>query len=150
MEKKKKLRILFLCTHNSARSQMAEGLIRHLYPDHYEAFSAGVTPTAVNQFAIQVMQEIGVDITGHTAKSINQFKGQRFDYVVTVCDKARETCPFFPRANHVMHKGFEDPSALQSSPTAMRTAFRRLRNEIQDWLEKTFGKEVLGDRRKTE
>ena len=135
-----KERVLFICTHNSARSQIAEGLMRSLYGDRYEAYSAGAEKTAVNPHAIEAMKRAGIDISNHRSKSIEEFRGELFDYVVTVCDNARESCPFFP-GKKVMHKTFEDPSKAVGSYEQIMGVFEHLRDEIQTWLEKTFGKD---------
>lgn len=131
--------MLFICTHNSARSQMAEGLLRNMYPDRYESFSAGTEATRVHPMAVRVMVEIGIDISGHRSKSVKEFMGREFDYVVTVCSRAKETCPFFPGARQYLHKDFEDPSATTGSEEQMLAAFRRTRDEIKSWVELTFG-----------
>ncbi len=130
--------ILFVCTHNSARSQMAEGLINHFFKDKYKAFSAGTHPSKVNPFAIKVMEEIGVDIKAHTSKSISLFKDKKFDYVVTVCDGAKETCPFFPGAKHHIHKSFKDPSSFRGDNKSKLEFFKKIRDEILIWLKETF------------
>ena len=135
-------RVLFICTHNSARSQMAEAFLRVFYGDHYEAYSAGTHPTEVNPYAIEVMMEIGIDISLHTSKSIEQFKGDNFDYVITVCDRAQETCPFFPRAQKLLHKSFTDPSQMSGPPDVVLAEFRHVRDEIKTWIEHTFDKEL--------
>ena len=137
MSKKK---VLFLCTHNSARSQMAEGLLRALSGSRYEAYSAGVSPTIVDPEAISAIAEIGVDISGQRSKGLDEVRGLKFDLVVTVCDRARETCPFFPGARIQIHRSFDDPAAYQGS--AKRMAFRRVRDEIRAWIEETFGDEI--------
>lgn len=139
MEKKK---VLFICTHNSARSQMAEAFLRVFHGDYYEIFSAGTHPTEVNPYTINVMAEIGIDISMHTSKSIEQFKNDNFDYVITVCDRAKETCPFFPRAKKIFHKGFDDPAQFSGSPNEVLTEFRRMRDEIKTWIESTFDREL--------
>ena len=136
--KKKKKRVLFLCTHNSARSQMAEGLLNTLYHKTYEAYSAGVQPTQVNPYAIEVMKELGIDISNHSSKHINEFQDEHFDFVVTVCDNARETCPFFP-GKIVLHQSFDDPSSFHGSIEESLAVFRQVRDQIKDWLERTFG-----------
>lgn len=133
-----KQRFLFICSHNSARSQMAEGLLRALFNEHYEAFSAGTQPSNVHPLAIKVMAEIGIDISTHRAKSVNEFKGMEFDYVVTVCDQARETCPFFPGAKKYFHQSFEDPSQYAGTEKEILERFRHLRDEIKEWIDKTF------------
>lgn len=129
-----KLRVLFICTHNSARSQMAEGFLRHLYGDRYEAESAGTDPEGVHPLAVEVMREVGIDISTHRSRSVQEFWGQEFDLVVTVCDHAKETCPFFP-GKRVIHRGFEDPSGGGIED------FRRVRDEIGEWIEEFFGRE---------
>ncbi len=134
-----KKRVLFVCTHNSARSQMAEGLLRHLYGDRYEVYSAGIQPGKLNSYAVAVMKEIGIDISSHRAKSVREFLGQRFDYVVTVCDKAKEQCPFFPGGVKYLHKGFEDPASYEGPHELKLEVFRRVRDEIKKWIEETFG-----------
>jgi arsenate reductase len=105
-----KKKVLLICTHNSARSQMAEGLLNHLYESKYEAYSAGTKPSTVNPYAINAMVEIGIDISKNRSKSIDEFQGMKFDYVITVCDNAKETCPFFPGGEEYLHKSFDDPS----------------------------------------
>ncbi|MDQ4121656.1 MAG: arsenate reductase ArsC [Acidobacteriota bacterium] len=104
-----KKRVLILCTGNSARNQMAEGLLRHDAGDLYEVESAGAEPSQVRPEAIEAMQEIGVDISGHRSKSADEFLGQHFDYIITVCDDAKETCPIFPGSAERIHQSFEDP-----------------------------------------
>ena len=131
-----KKKVLFVCTHNSARSQMVEGLLNALYGAKYEARSAGTEPTDVNPLAIEVMREIGIDIGHQRSKGIDEFEDETFDYAVTVCDRARETCPFFP-AKVVMHQSFADPSTIDE--------FRRVRDEMRRWIEKVFGNECEGD-----
>ncbi len=126
-------KVLFICTHNSARSQMAEGIMNHFLGERFKAFSAGTHPSEVNPLAIRVMKEIGVDISRHRSKSINDFKGTLFDIVVTVCDDARENCPFFP-GKHIIHKSFPDPSASNDIET-----FRMVRDMIRDWILEFFG-----------
>lgn len=124
-------RILVVCTGNSARSQMAEGLFRHYLGDRYEVQSAGTKPTHVRPEAIAVMGEVGIDISGHRSKSINEFVGQEFRYVITVCDNANESCPVFPGKTERIHWSFEDPAATQGTEEERRTAFRRIRDEIE-------------------
>ncbi len=139
MDKKK---VLFICTHNSARSQMAEGLLNTLYGDRYEAFSAGVSPTKVNPYAIKAMQEIGIDISQNRSKSLDEFIGVKFYYVITVCDNAKEACPFFPNGLKYIHKSFKDPSQSTGTDTNIMESFRLVREEIKDWTEKLFGQET--------
>jgi arsenate reductase len=129
-----KKRILILCTGNSARSQMAEGLLRHDAGDRLEVFSAGTRPSQLRPEAIAVMRELGIDISGHRSKSVDEFSGQSFDYVVTVCDNARESCPIFPSGTTTIHRGFEDPAAIEGSEEHRLAAFRRVRDEIRTWL----------------
>lgn len=126
--------ILFICTHNSARSQMAEGLINHYYSEYFQARSAGTVPTKVNPYAIAVMKELGIDISHHRSKPIEEFRGQVFDIVVTVCDDARERCPFFP-GGMLLHKSFEDPSRTTGTDYELLDVFRRIRDEIKEWIE---------------
>src|ERR687897_530676 len=110
-----KARVLFLCTHNSARSQMAEGLLRHLAGDRFEAYSAGTEATHVRPLAMRAMNEIGVDISGHESKTLERYLGEPFDYVITVCDDANEACPVFPGARRRLHWSFEDPAQARGS-----------------------------------
>lgn len=127
-----KKKILVLCTGNSCRSQMAEGYLRHLAGDRFEVTSAGLEPSVVNPRAIQVMQEDGVDISGHTSKDVEQFIGQQFDYIITVCDNARERCPFFPGQAERIHWSFEDPAAAKGTEEEILAVFRRVRDQIKD------------------
>ncbi|HZX10334.1 MAG TPA: arsenate reductase ArsC [Acidobacteriota bacterium] len=139
MNSPSKKRILFICTHNSARSQMAEGLLNSLCGDIYEAFSAGTEPSQVNPFAIRVMSEIGINISRYRAKSVQEFIKQKFDYVITVCDSAQESCPFFPGGMKILHKSFKDPAAFKGSDDEKMAVFRQTRDEIRDWLDREFG-----------
>lgn len=125
-----KKRVLILCTGNSARSQMAEGLFRHEAGDHYEVFSAGTKPSHVRPEAIAVMREIGIDISRHRSKSIEEFVDQPFDLVITVCDNAKETCPVFPAAALKLHWPFEDPATVEGSDSDREAAFRKVRDKI--------------------
>src|SRR5262249_4989111 len=134
-----KKRVLILCAGNSARSQMAEGILRRLSKeggdDVLEVFSAGVKASFVRQEAIQVMSEIGIDISNYRSKSIDEFIGQRFDYVITVCDNAKESCPVFPGDAVRIHQNFEDPPAPGVGEDEFRlAAFRRVRDEIRQWM----------------
>ncbi len=132
-------RVLILCTGNSARSQMAEGLLRHDAGDRFEVESAGVSPSSVRAEAIAAMNEIGIDISGHRSKSVDEFAGQDFDYVITVCDNAKETCPVFPGKARRIHRNFEDPPrASVGDDDSRMTIFRRVRDEIRDWLTGSF------------
>ena len=132
MQDRKK--ILFVCTHNSARSHMAEGFMNSLYGDRFVAFSAGVEPSAVNPFAIRVMAEIGIDISAHRSKSVDEFLDDTFDFIVTVCDHANETCPFFPGGKERIHKGFRDPASVMGSQDVKLSAFKEVRDQIKNWL----------------
>ena len=125
-----KKRVLFLCTHNSCRSQMAEGLINHYLSDQFEAFSAGTESTRVNPLAMQVLAELGIDISHHSSKTIDQFAGQQFDFVITLCDSANEQCPLFFGGVQRMHIGFDDPSRLPGTADEVLPEFRRVRDEI--------------------
>jgi arsenate reductase len=125
-----KKRVLILCTGNSARSQMAEGLFRHEGGAEFEVFSAGTKPTQVRAEAIAVMKELGVDISGHRSKSVDEFVGVPLDLVITVCDKAHESCPVFPGNTQRLHWPFEDPAAVKGSEEERRAAFRRVRDQI--------------------
>ena len=134
-----KQKVLFICMHNSARSQISEGLLSKLYGDRYEAYSAGVVSLSVNPYAVEVMKEIGIDISMHRSKSIEEFRGMMFDYVVTVCNTAKQSCPFFP-GRMILHHGFFDPSDFHGSKEETRAVFRRIRDEIKSWITETFGK----------
>lgn len=125
-------RVLILCTGNSARSQMAEGLLRNLADERFEVVSAGVSPTQVRPEAIAVMREIGIDISQHQSKSVDEFTGQQFDYVITVCDNANEQCPIFPGNTRRIHWSFDDPAAAEGP--ARLAVFRRVRDEIHQRL----------------
>jgi arsenate reductase (thioredoxin) len=126
----KPIRVLILCTGNSARSQMAEGLLRHLAGDRFEVASAGVSPTQVRSEAITAMREIGIDVSHHRSKSVDEFAGQQFDYVITVCDNANEHCPVFPGNTQRIHWSFDDPAKASGDEEARLAVFRRVRDEI--------------------
>lgn len=126
--------ILFICTHNSARSQIAEGLVNHYWKDHCQAFSAGTQPSIVNPNSIKVMKELGIDISKARSKNASKFIGKAFDLVVTVCDSAKETCPFFPGAKEYIHKGFPDPSQAKGDENEIIAVFRKTRDDIYIWL----------------
>jgi arsenate reductase len=144
-----KKKVLFLCTHNSARSQMAEGLLLAMYADRYEAYSAGVVATSVDPRAVRAMLEIGIDISAQRSKSSQEFQDTIFDLAVTVCDRAKQACPICstklelpsknPRAREVIHRSFADPAAASGSEEEQLEAFRQVRDEIKDWIIKTFG-----------
>ncbi|PJF36125.1 MAG: protein-tyrosine-phosphatase [Candidatus Thermofonsia Clade 1 bacterium] len=137
-EAPQKLRVLILCTANSARSQMAEGLLRHLAGERMDVFSAGTRATSVNPFAIQAMAERGIDISHQRSKHLNEFLGQPFDYVITVCDAAAESCPIFPGKAERIHWSFPDPAAVEGE-SAKAEAFRQVRDGLEArfraWLE---------------
>jgi arsenate reductase (thioredoxin) len=130
-----KARVLFLCTHNSARSQMAEGLLRHLAGDRFEEHSAGTEATHVRPLAMRAMNEIGVDISGHESKTLERYLGEPFDYVITVCDDANEACPFFPGATTRLHWSLPDPSAAKGSEEEQLAVFRSVRDGIRDRMQ---------------
>lgn len=127
------MRVLFLCTHNSSRSQMAEGLLRRHGGPAFQVFSAGTQPRTVHPLAIRAMQEVGIDISNHSAKGIDVFAaGPPMDLVITVCDEAQEACPFFPNARHQVHWGFPDPSRVTGSEEERLAAFRHIRDLIKE------------------
>lgn len=132
-----KKRVLILCTANSARSQMAEGLLRHDAGDRFDVESAGTRGTQVRPEAVAVMQEIGIDISGHRSKAVDEFAQQRFDYVLTVCDSANESCPVFSGHGNRVHHSFEDPAAVSGSEAERLASFRKVRDQIREYL-KTF------------
>ena len=126
------IRVLFVCTHNSARSQMAEVLLCQRGGDAFEVFSAGTEVSRVNPFTLQVLREAGFDTAGLRSKSVTEFLGQRFDYVITVCDRARESCPVFPGSGESLHWGYDDPSEVQGSDERRAEAFRRVFAQISE------------------
>ncbi|MBI5854829.1 MAG: arsenate reductase ArsC [Nitrospirae bacterium] len=126
-----KRRILFLCTGNSCRSQMAEGWLRHLGKDRFEVASAGIHPVGLNPGAVEVMREVGIEISGHRSKHVREFSNQRFDVVITVCDRAKESCPLFPGVGRVLHWNFDDPASAVGTSEERLAVFRRVRDEIQ-------------------
>lgn len=129
-----KQRILFLCTHNSCRSQMAEGLANHFLGDRFQAFSAGTEATQVNPMTIKVLEELGIDISGQYSKTLDEFAGETFDYVVTLCGDANEKCPLFFGGVLRIHQGFDDPSRLKGCEENLLPEFRRVRDDIREWL----------------
>ena len=129
-----KKRVLILCTGNSARSQMAEGLLRHDGGDDFDVASAGVEASFVRPQSIEAMREIGVDISGHRSKSVDEFRGREFDYVITVCDNANERCPVFPGKTQRIHWSFDDPAAAEGDESVRLAVFRRVRDEIRERL----------------
>src|SRR5688572_14232515 len=129
-----KKRVLILCTGNSARSQMAEGLLRHDAGDRFEVFSAGIEPTEVRPLAIKAMAEVGIDISKQRSKSTDEFDGQPFDYVITVCDNANQRCPIFPGKAERIHWSIDDPAAATGSEEDQLNIFRRVREEVREKL----------------
>jgi arsenate reductase len=125
--------VLILCTGNSARSQMAEGLLRNMAGDRFEVFSAGTHPTSLNPNAVSALDELGIDISFHRSKSADEFRNNSFDYVITVCDNARESCPIFPGAGERIHRSFPDPASAPISDQPV--IFRQVRDSIRTWLE---------------
>jgi arsenate reductase (thioredoxin) len=142
----KKQTVLILCTGNSARSQMAEGLLRHDSGERLEVFSAGVNPTGVRPEAIAVMQELGIDLSAHRSKHVDEFAGHSFDYVLTVCDNAREACPVFPGKTVTIHHGFVDPADCSGPERVRLDLFRKVRDQIRDYLRTfpTMGSQTTG------
>jgi len=129
-----KTSVLILCTANSARSQIAEGLLRHYYGEDFEVESAGTRATLVRPEAIQVMKELGIDISSHRSKTVDEFANRTFDHVLTVCDNAKESCPVYPGHSNRIHHSFEDPAAVQGSENERLTAFRKVRDDIRAYL----------------
>lgn len=138
-----KRRVLILCTGNSARSQMAEGILRHIAGEKFEIESAGVAPSSVRLEAIEVMHEIGIDISSHRSKSVDDFADRHFDYIITVCDNAKESCPVFPGDARRIHWSFDDPAAVEGSEDERRFAFRTVRDQISKQLERFVMTESL-------
>jgi arsenate reductase len=136
-----KRRVLVLCTANSARSQLAEGLLRHDFGDQLDVYSAGTFATSVRPEAIIVLAEIGIDISGHRSKSVDEFRGQPFDDVLTVCDAAAETCPNFPGAARRHHRGLQDPVTVGETETNRLEAFRRTRDKLRSWFQELYQNE---------
>ena len=137
-----KPKVVFVCTENSSRSQMAEGFLRHLASDHFDVFSGGALPAELNPAAVEVMKEIGIDISGQQSKDVAQFLGQRFHYVIRVCDKVREKCPVLPGAIWYLDWSFEDPATASGSPSEKLAVFRRIRDQIEKKVEEFVGKEA--------
>lgn len=137
-------KILILCTGNSARSQMAEGLLKHITQGKYEIFSAGTKPSVVRPEAIKVLAEIGIDISQNRSKSADEFVDREIDYVLTVCDNAKETCPYFPAKTKVIHHSFEDPPAIgEADEETTLKIFRRVRDEIEQYLRQAVYESVF-------
>ncbi len=133
-----KQKVLFLCTANSCRSQMAEGIVNHYLGERFEAYSAGTLATFVNPRAIAVLQELGIDISRHHSKSLAEFAGESFDYVITLCDAANETCPLFFGGVRRIHLGFDDPARASGTDQEVMAEFRRVRDEIKTTLLEFF------------
>jgi len=131
---KEKIKVLFLCTGNACRSQIAEGWARYLKGEVMEVFSAGVSPATVNRRAIETMAEAGVDISGHRSRHVDEFEGIDFDYVVTVCDNAKERCPVFGGEAKMVHKSFDDPAFMEGTDEEVLNEFRRVRDEIRSFI----------------
>ena len=134
----KKPRILFICTANAARSQMAEGLLRAKYGDRYEVFSAGTRQSKVSTRAIAVMQEIGIDISNHRSKTLAEYAGVPFDLAVTLCDKAHAVCPIVPDAKKTVHHGFADPHLTPGTDEEVLDGYRKVRDDIAAWIDTAF------------
>ena len=134
-------RVLFICTHNSARSQMAEGVVNHDLAGRVKAFSAGTELSTVHPLAIAVMQELGIDISHHRSKSVDEFAGEKFDFVITLCDQAAETCPVFSGGTQRLYMGFPDPAAVTGSEEEKLAAFRKARDQIRKQIVGFFQKE---------
>lgn len=131
--------VLFVCTYNAARSQLAEGLLRGLFGDRWEAASAGTHPAGVNPYVPEVLAELGIDASGQWSKSVAEFVGRDVDVVVTVCDSANEACPVFGGGSVRLHRGFFDPGTVTGSDAEQREAFRRTRDLMRDWIVEAFG-----------
>ena len=134
--------VVFVCTHNSARSQMAEGYLRHAHGGRFRAFSAGTERTHVRPLAIRAMQEIGIDISGHTSKTLDDLADVEKDYVITVCDSAREACPVVTAREAVMHESFPDPSAATGTDAEHLEQFRSVRDALIRWIDHTFAEKT--------
>ena len=127
-------RVLFICTHNSARSQMAEGMVNHDLAGKVQASSAGTEPSHVHPMAVAVMRELGIDIFNHRSRSVDEFSGEKFDFVITLCDQAAETCPVFFGGTQGLHMGFPDPAAVTGSEEERLAAFRKVRDQIREQI----------------
>ncbi len=135
----KKIRVLFICTANAARSQMAEGLLRAKFGSKFTVFSAGTRQSKVSTRAIQVMQEIGIDISHHRSKTLAEYKNDRFDLAVTLCDNAHAACPVVPGAARTIHHAFLDPHLVPGTDEESLAIYRRVRDAIGEWIDATFG-----------
>ncbi len=134
-------KVLFICTANAARSQMAEGLLRAKFSDRYDVFSAGTRQSRVSPYAIRVMQEIGIDISHHRSKTLDEFTGTSIDLVVTLCNNAKAVCPVFSYAKKTIHHGFSDPHAGTGSEEDILAGYRMTRDDLSRWIDRTFGPE---------
>lgn len=143
MSEKKK--VLILCTGNSARSQMAEGLLKHICESEFEINSAGTKPSIVRAEAIEVLSEIGINISNNRSKSVNEFSNEEMDFVLTVCDNAKENCPYFPAKTKLIHKSFDDPAEVTGEYETRLAAFREVRDEIREYFENDFVKILRQD-----
>ncbi|MHA2093467.1 MAG: arsenate reductase ArsC [Candidatus Hodarchaeales archaeon] len=130
--------VLFICTHNSARSQLAEAILKQKFGNYFETFSAGTFPTRMNPFVKQILVEMGISTSKLKSKNVNEFLDQQIDLIVTVCDSAKETCPIFPGAKKYEHMSFKDPSQFTGSNSEILNAVRQLRDEISEWIERKF------------
>lgn len=139
-----KTRVLFICTANAARSQMAEGYLRAKYGDRYEVFSAGTKHAHVSVRAIQVMKEIGIDISAHQSKTIDALRGESFDIAITLCDNANRICPIVPGAKKTIHHGFNDPHLTPGTDAEILEGYRRVRDEIAQWIDQFVAMETTG------
>ena len=130
--------VLFICVHNSARSQMAEGLFRHYYGEECDVYSAGSEPRGIHHMSVQIMAEIGIDLSKHRSKSLKEFEGQAMDYVVTVCGEGQIACPFFASGKDYIHQAFEDPSECTGTDEEKLERFRVVRDELKKWLDEFY------------
>jgi arsenate reductase (thioredoxin) len=137
-EQMAKKKVLILCKHNSARSQMAEGLLKTFYGDFYNVYSAGTDHNTLNPYAVKVMAKKGVDISCNRSQSLDEFRGWEFDYVVTVCGRDEGNCPYFPGGKIYIHKSFQDPNSVEGDEEEKLDVFRRIREEIEDWIKDNF------------
>lgn len=135
----KKKTILFVCTHNSARSQLAEAILRNKASDLYQVSSAGTQPTKVNPIVLEILAEMKINTSNLDSKHINAFLDKEIDLVVTVCDSAKETCPFIPNAKRYLHKSFDDPKNFVGTEERIREEMKRVMNEISKWIDEEFG-----------
>jgi arsenate reductase len=140
-----KKKVLFLCTGNSCRSQMAEGWLRRLGGNQFDVTSAGTQPVGLNPYAVAVMREVNVDISNHTSERVDPYLDQQFDYVITVCDRAQETCPIFPRASTMLHWSFEDPAKAKGTFEQQLIVFRKIRDEIADRIRRFIAENPCSD-----